>query len=87
MGEVLAMGIPVIVNSGVGDVEEIIKETGGGIVIHNFERKELENVAEQVEQLITLPAASIREKAEATYSLAKGIEQYRKSYSEIFNKQ
>jgi len=87
LGEVLAMGIPVIVNSGVGDVEEIIKKTGGGIVIHNFERKELEKIAEQLGLLIALPAASIREKAEATYSLAKGVEQYKKSYSEIFNKQ
>lgn len=87
LGEVLAMGIPVIVNSGVGDVEEIVKETGGGIVIHNFERKELEKIADQVGHLITLPAASIREKAQATYSLAGGIEQYKKSYSDIFNKQ
>lgn len=39
LGEVLAMGIPVIVNSGVGDVEQVVNESGGGIIIHNFQKK------------------------------------------------
>ena len=32
-GEMLAMGVPVIANAGVGDIAEIIRETGAGAVV------------------------------------------------------
>ena len=36
LGEVLSMGIPVIVNAGVGDVQSITEYTGGGYVLKDF---------------------------------------------------
>ncbi|MBL0337309.1 MAG: glycosyltransferase [Chitinophagaceae bacterium] len=36
LGEVLALGIPVISNSGVGDVAEIIKNINAGLIIEKF---------------------------------------------------
>ena len=36
-GELMAMGIPVITNSGVGDVEEIVKKYEGGFVVEDLQ--------------------------------------------------
>ena len=36
MGELLSMGIPIITNTGIGDVDAIIKETRCGVLINEF---------------------------------------------------
>ena len=36
MGELMAMGIPIICNSKIGDVEEIIRSNNAGLCIHKF---------------------------------------------------
>ncbi|MBS1576947.1 MAG: glycosyltransferase [Bacteroidetes bacterium] len=81
LGEVLSMGIPVIVNSGVGDVEEIIKQTEAGYVINSFNKNEYSKVAECLGMLTRISPSSIREKAEVIYSLKQGIEKYAECYS------
>jgi len=37
MGEFLALELPIVTNGGVGDVERIIAETGGGVVVRAFD--------------------------------------------------
>ena len=85
LGEVLAMGIPVIVNSGVGDVEEIIKETASGFVIHNFKEEEYKAAVDSIEDLLKKRPEDIRFKAEKIYSLDKGIAEYKRCYQEVFS--
>ena len=36
-GEMLAMGVPVIANAGVGDMAEIIRDTGAGAVVEDYD--------------------------------------------------
>ena len=48
LGEVLSMGIPVIANTGVGDVEEVIRLSGGGITINKFNEREYERIVEAI---------------------------------------
>jgi glycosyltransferase involved in cell wall biosynthesis len=86
LAEVLAMGIPVIVNEGVGDVKETVEQSGGGIVINKFDRATYQMIADQLPQLINIKGAVVREKIEPVYSLRHGVELYSKAYSEVFNK-
>ena len=37
MGEFLALELPIVTNAGVGDVERIMAETGGGVVVRTFD--------------------------------------------------
>lgn len=84
LGEVLAMGIPVIVNSGVGDVETIVNDTAAGFVLQSFTEEEYTRAVNAIDGMLQLPGASIREKAEKIYSLTKGIEEYRRCYASVF---
>jgi glycosyltransferase involved in cell wall biosynthesis len=86
LGEVLAMGIPIITNSGVGDVEQIIKETDSGFVIHKFLDEEYQHAVNSIKDLLKKRPEDIRLKAKEIYSLDKGIAEYSRCYREVFSK-
>lgn len=83
IGEVLSIGIPIIANSGVGDVKKIIDESGVGFVLNDFTEKEFEKAINAIPNLLTKPPASIRAAIEDIYSLKNGIEKYRSGYQKL----
>lgn len=85
LGEVLSMGIPVIVNSGVGDVKQTILDTDAGHVLENFETADYEYAIRAIPCLLEKSPAAIRKAAEHIYSLEKGINAYLQSYRTVFS--
>ena len=83
LGEVLSMGIPVIVNAGVGDVQSITEYTGGGYVLKDFSENAFAKAIDTMSQWMHTDPKEIRAKAEHFYSLQRGIELYRKCYAEL----
>ena len=82
-GEIMAMGIPLITNNGVGDVETIVHRFHSGIVIDEI------NEAAFTRTSLTIAAGEhydregIRLGAEAWYSLDEAIEKYIRIYNRI----
>ena len=85
-GEIMAMGIPLITNSGVGDVEAIVKKYHSGIVLDQFNAPSYTTAAEQVIQGNGYDKNQIRQGAKDFYSLDKAVEKYIKIYNSILNK-
>lgn len=85
LGEVLSMGIPVIVNSGVGDVEQTVKNTNAGYVLHHFEEADFEKAVQCIPELLQKSSAAIRQAAEPIYSLEKGIQLYLSCYRQVLS--
>lgn len=85
LGELLAMGIPVICNSGIGDVKEIVEETGGGIVFDNFTQKDFEKVIDKIELLKSCNPLHIRETAKKYYWLEQAREWYVGIYKKLLS--
>lgn len=84
-GEIMAMGVPVITNSGVGDVKEIVERYKGGFVLDGFSGEEMEAVADKVADPATrFDRDKIREGAKDFYSLDKTVETYTQVYKKIF---
>ncbi|HSN60379.1 MAG TPA: glycosyltransferase [Ferruginibacter sp.] len=81
-GELMALGIPVITNSGVGDVKDIVKKYQGGYVVDDFSTGSFDKVIEQMENAI-FDKKVIREGAFEYYSLQKAIGSYTALYDEI----
>lgn len=85
MGELLAVGVPLVCNAGVGDVDEIMSHCPQGFVVENFSTNEYEHIASQI---LTLPKAarkSLRAVAEEYYSLEKGVEIYENVYQSVLS--
>jgi glycosyltransferase involved in cell wall biosynthesis len=83
-GEIMAMGIPSITNSGVGDVAEIVATYNAGFVINDFSDESFEEVIDAIIGANTNSNATIRNGAKIYYNLAIAVERYRKVYDEIF---
>jgi len=83
LGEVLSMGIPVICNSGVGDVEDIVKKADAGFVVQNFAEGDFEKAIDHIPYLLKKNAEDIRNAVKETYSLSRGIGLYADCYRKI----
>ena len=82
-GEIMAMGIPVITNSGVGDVEEIVNKYHSGYVLNNFTDEAFDAVIAAILGNKKFDADEIRNGAKVFYSLEKAVEKYTAIYREI----
>ncbi len=83
MAEVLGCGNPVVSNSGVGDVAEIVNQYNVGVILDNCDENSLELAYELFIELVSNSNTShrCREAAEKVFSISSGV----RSYAEIYN--
>ncbi|MBF0312036.1 MAG: glycosyltransferase [Oligoflexia bacterium] len=84
LGELFAMGIPVICNSNVGDVENIVESMKGGLVLDALDEQSFHQAIEQIEFISSLGGKKLRDNADQYYNLQNGIEKYCTLYSRLF---
>jgi glycosyltransferase involved in cell wall biosynthesis len=82
-GEIMAMGIPVITNYGVGDVAGIVEKYHSGIVMKKLNEEEFVSAANSISRGISFDKKEIRKGAEEFYNLDKAIEKYHEVYQKI----
>lgn len=83
MGEMLAAGVPLMCNSGVGDVERIINDTKTGVIIHGFSEKEMQVAAKKAIEMIQIPRENIREQSRPVFALESGVKLYALAYDKM----
>jgi glycosyltransferase involved in cell wall biosynthesis len=76
LGEYLAMGIPVVTNAGVGDVDDVVSALGAGIVIPSFSEAAYVKSIEQLEAITALDPQMLRSRAREVLDLSAGVEAY-----------
>jgi glycosyltransferase involved in cell wall biosynthesis len=81
-GEIMAMGIPIICNSGVGDTDTIVSDYGSGLVVHDFNTSTYQSIIHHVKQS-KFDATKIRKGAIDYFSLEKGVNKYLEIYSRL----
>lgn len=79
MGEMLAVGMPIVASGGVGDVAEIIAELGCGASVETFDPDSYRRALDQVDACAASPADR-RERARALFDVELGIGRYDKIY-------
>jgi len=79
-GEIMAMGVPLICNSGVGDTDEIVTKYNSGKVINSFDN---ENYKKVIEENITYDPIEIAKGAKDYFALEKGVKAYLSIYREM----
>ncbi|MDP4283946.1 MAG: glycosyltransferase [Bacteroidota bacterium] len=82
-GEIMAMGIPVITNSGVGDVAEIVEKYQSGIVLEELNEQAFLSASNFVLKESHFNKTSIRNGAIEFYNLEKAVEKYHSIYASI----
>ena len=81
-GECLACGIPVVANTGVGDVGETISRHQVGVAVSHFDEPAYEQAMLGLERLLADPETAVRCRAaaEADFALANAVESYDSIY-------
>jgi len=85
-GEMMGMGLPLICNAGVGDMDRIMQRTQSGFVLETFSAETYTAAANAIPSLLQLDKQIIREGGEAVYSLEKGIAKFAAVYKEVLSK-
>ena len=82
LGEMLAVGLPMLLNGGVGDVDRIMADAGPGVVAPSFDRASL---SEGVAGLLRVDKApeEIRAAARKWFDLDTGISAYDRLYRSL----
>jgi glycosyltransferase involved in cell wall biosynthesis len=81
-GELMAMGVPVICNAGVGDSDFIVSQYKSGELVHGFDETYYAEAIARLQQSVTHPTI-IRKSAMDYFDLEKGIQQYQNVYQEV----
>ncbi len=82
LGEIMAMGIPVITNDGIGDVTDIVEKSNAGIVLKELNESSYDLATQDLKKKI-YDRKSIRQAALEHYDLEKAVENYRSIYDNI----
>lgn len=86
MGEFLACGVPVIINPGIGDTEELVMLNSVGVVVRRFDE---ESYRDGMDRILALKSEGellrrrCRRVAAEYLSLEKGISRYRHIYNHL----
>ncbi|HTA61911.1 MAG TPA: glycosyltransferase [Bacteroidia bacterium] len=83
LAELLACGIPIITNTGVGDVDELILDTHCGVLISAFNKDEYKLAVDKID-ILRQSKQFYRDIALANFSLQKGVDSYKKIYDTLF---
>ena len=83
-GELMAMGIPIITNSGVGDVAHIVKDYNSGVVVNDFTDECFDKAVHTLASS-DFDKAEIRKGAFNFYSLENAISLYSTMYKTILD--
>jgi glycosyltransferase involved in cell wall biosynthesis len=83
LAEILGMGIPVLCNSNVGDVESIVNKGNAGVVIQSFNREVYQAAIDKMLQLLPADKFRLAAYAKKYASLDEGINTYTRVYREI----
>lgn len=83
LGELLAMGIPIVCNDKIGDVRDIVSITGAGFCINDFSKDSFQEVISSLLGSKRPEPKSIREASLPIFDLARGVESYEKIYSSL----
>lgn len=79
-GEIMAMGIPLVCNAGVGDTDKIVIAYESGVVIQHLNEQSYE---ESVEKGISYNREKTIEGANEHFALETGVKRYAKIYEEL----
>lgn len=85
MGEIMNLGIPIICNNGVGDVEEIMNQCMPELLVKKFSKKEFNKIINHITDDYKIEKNKIIKVSHKYFSLSKGADKYSSIYKQILN--
>ncbi|MBI4489156.1 MAG: glycosyltransferase [Deltaproteobacteria bacterium] len=85
--EYLACGLPLVVNSGIGDVDSLVQDEGAGVLVQSFDQEEYRRAAEELRRHLMRKRDLFRDIAKKHFSLSNyAYHAYRRLYDRILGR-
>jgi glycosyltransferase involved in cell wall biosynthesis len=87
-GEYLACGLPLIINTGIGDCDSLVNDWRAGVLVSDFTEDQYELAADSVEAMAAAPGAreKLRSVAEQLFDLESvAAERYASLYERVLS--
>jgi glycosyltransferase involved in cell wall biosynthesis len=81
--EILGLGIPIITNSGIGDCDELLGNSGAGLLVFSFNTETYTKIIKQFSLLLAADKAKMVDLAHHYFSLDNGVASYQLVYDKI----
>jgi len=81
LAELLSMGIPIICNADIGDINQLMEREEVGILVDDFTSIAFQKAIGQLDFLDKIPKSTCRAVAQKYFSLEKGVQAYNAIYS------
>lgn len=85
LAELLGMGIPIICNSDIGDVDRIFSDNKIGILLKSFDEESYLEAINKIDTLSIILKEHLRSIAQSLFSLNVGIDKYYEVYSKMLD--
>ena len=82
MGEIMNLGVPIVCNKGIGDVDDIMSKCMPELLVNNFSNEEYKRVTE-VFLIKKYENTKIIEISNNYYSLESGVHKYKEIYQQV----
>lgn len=82
LAEIMSMEVPIIANSGVGDVKEIVEKANAGFILDSFSESAYNNLVGKIINT-EIDSREIREYAESNFSLNSAVSKYEEIYQSL----
>jgi glycosyltransferase involved in cell wall biosynthesis len=86
LAELLGMGIPVICNANVGDIDKFVPENNLGIMISEMNEKGYSKAVEEIDNLLKIDPEHLRKVSQNLFSLETGTDRYFGVYKKLTGK-
>ncbi|MFW5805253.1 MAG: glycosyltransferase [Bacteroidales bacterium] len=83
LAELLSMGVPVICNGNVGDIDRILEKHNAGLVIKDLNGANYKAAVDKMDELVKTKPENLRQIAEELFSLKKASRLYYKVYNKL----
>jgi glycosyltransferase involved in cell wall biosynthesis len=84
LGEIMAMGVPVICNIGIGDTDMIVRASNSGLLVDQFIESAYDQVISEY-HLANFDSSTTRKGAVHHFSLDEGIHRYKTVYERLLS--
>jgi glycosyltransferase involved in cell wall biosynthesis len=83
VAEILAMGVPMLINSGIGDMDKILTSVNSDFIVDGMNSESFAKVSKNFLNIVTTDKKLLRSLAEKEFDLNKGVAGYRSIYSRM----
>lgn len=84
MGELMSLGIPLICNDNVGDVEAILRDGGNGVLMSQFDDAACAKAVSELDAVLQADPQLNMKCALKHYSLQDGVKRYSGVYEKLW---